>query len=173
MQSIRFEPKIRLTDIVGYSLRYDHASDNKVERLIQPIQERGWIVKNELEIVCQWKTQRTQKAVSSNNEDLVIEATRLAFLAEDERLKIYILTVLYGVSMPTASGLLHWFDKGRYPIIDFRALWSLGIPESQAYSLEFWTQYVAFTRQLADQAGVSMRSLDRALWQFSKENQPR
>ena len=72
-----------------------------------------------------------------------------------------------------ASVILHWCHTDRYPIIDYRALWSLGVKEVLAtYSFDFWLTYVAFCRQLADEARVDMRTLDKALWQYSKEKQP-
>jgi len=56
--------------------------------------------------------------------------------------------------------------------MDYRALWSLGIEETAAfYNYDFWWEYVQFSRELAGKVGVSIRELDRALWQYSKENQ--
>jgi hypothetical protein len=81
--------------------------------------------------------------------------------------------LLDGVSMPTASVLLHLAHKDPYPIIDSRALWSLGIEKPPATcSFEFWQEYTRTCRSLAKQAPVSMRTLDRALWQYSEEQQP-
>jgi len=34
-----------------------------------------------------------------------------------------------------------------------------------------WSDYTLFCRKLAEDAGVTIRELDRALWQYSKENQ--
>jgi len=42
-----------------------------------------------------------------------------------------------------------------------------------SYAFEFWRAYVVKCRGLATEAGVSMRRLDRALWQYSKASQPR
>ncbi len=38
------------------------------------------------------------------------------------------------------------------------------------YGFEFWWQYAVFCRDLAAKCGLNMRMLDRALWQYSKEN---
>jgi hypothetical protein len=160
-----------LSEIQAYSQRYSYLLEDSVEHLVPKVQERGFLTKGELAEVCCWKTPRSQKLVSQNDEDLVKTATAMALSETDDRLKIHVLLALDGVSMPTASVLLHWFDKQRYPIIDFRAMWSLGVPDTQSYSLRFWVEYVAFARELADQAGVSMRILDKALWQYSIENQ--
>jgi hypothetical protein len=80
--------------------------------------------------------------------------------------------LLEGVGLPTASVLLHVAHKEPYPIIDFRALWSLGLDTPPMYySFEFWQRYVSHCRELADAAGTDMRTLDRALWQYSVEHQ--
>jgi hypothetical protein len=102
----------------------------------------------------------------------VLSVTSTAFTPPDERLRIEVLTLLEGVGWPTASTILHFCSNDRYPIIDFRALWSLGAAVPKFYDFEFWWAYTQFCRGLVDQAGVTMRTLDRALWQFSKANQP-
>lgn len=59
-----------------------------------------------------------------------------------------------------------------YPIIDYRALWSLGLEQKGAYyTFDDWWTYVESCRDLSEQAGVDMRTFDRALWQYSKESQ--
>ena len=92
-------------------------------------------------------------------------------MAENERLRIEVLTLLKGVSWPMASVILHWCHTDRYPLIDFRALWSLGIDTPPRYTFDFWWAYVETCRSLADESQVSMRELDRALWAYSKFNQ--
>ena len=59
-----------------------------------------------------------------------------------------------------------------YPIIDYRALWSLGVTDPPPYTFDFWWAYTEHCRALAKKYRASMRVLDRALWQYSKENQP-
>jgi hypothetical protein len=67
--------------------------------------------------------------------------------------------------------ILHLFDKGKYPILDFRALFSISVDVPSQYNFDFWWEYVEFCRELAETNDVSIRTLDRALWQYSKENQ--
>jgi hypothetical protein len=61
-------------------------------------------------------------------------------------------------------------DPKRYTILDFRALFSLGV-ERSFNSVGFYLAYLAACRRIAAEAGVDLRTLDRALWQYSKENQ--
>ena len=86
-------------------------------------------------------------------------------------LKVGVLLLLEGVSWPTASVILRFCDRGLYPILDYRALWSLGVAPPPPYRFPFWRAYVDFVRGLHERTGLPMRTLDRALWQYSKERQ--
>ena len=129
--------------------------------------------RDEFLALTRWKTQRTKSRCESNTEAAVRQMTALGLSTTDERLRIESLVALHGVERRTASVLLHFAHRDPYPIIDFRALWSLGVDEEpKYYSFALWDAYVAACRSLAKRAGVSMRVFDRALWQYSKEKQP-
>jgi hypothetical protein len=138
---------------------------------ISTVQSQGFYTKDDLQAFCRWKSQRTQSRVAQNPADYVEEITRVALSTANERLRIEILLLLRGVSWPTASVLLHFGHQERYPILDFRALWSLGIDQPGRYDFDLWWQYTEFCRKLADETHLSMREVDRALWKYSKENQ--
>ena len=62
--------------------------------------------------------------------------------------------------------------RERHPILDVRAIWSLGVAKQPSYySFEFSWAYTEKYRALAEKAVVEMRVLDRALWQYSSEKQ--
>lgn len=104
----------------------------------------------------------------------VREVTAAAFSASEPRFKIEVLRLLDGVDWPTASVLLHFCDTEPWPIIDYRAFWSLSQPAPAGnYSFALWTSYSDYTRQLAKELNVNMRVLDRALWAYSKVKQGR
>lgn len=77
---------------------------------------------------------------------------------------------LDGVGVPTASTLLHFAFPDRYPILDVRALQSLGCAARSAYPISFWLEYLAACRNIADRHKVTVRTLDKALWEHSKEH---
>ena len=74
------------------------------------------------------------------------------------------------VNYPSFSGAVS-AHRDPYPILDYRALWTLGVEKPPAYHFDLWSAYTQYCRELAREIGVSMRDLDRALWQYSKENQ--
>ncbi len=149
----------------------DQKRENEIERQISPkVREHGFYTKEEFLAVCEWKSRRPEKFYAKNDEDFIQEITRIALSSRHERLRIEILRVLEGVDWPTASALLHFGSKDRYPILDFRALSSLSISPPPPYTFDFWMEYVETCRHLADELKVDMRTLDRALWQFSKKS---
>lgn len=143
-------------------------NETKLQDLGQDIARRGFLTLEELKIVCRWKTARSQSHVAKNKTADVEAITKVCFETENERLRIGSLLLLEGLKYPTASVLLHFFHPDPYPILDVRALEALGIAKRPIYNFDFWTKYVVFTRQLSKENGVDMRTLDKALWQWSK-----
>jgi hypothetical protein len=160
------------TEIPAWALKYDYPrEETELMNLCPHIQEAGFITKNELRLIANWKSPRSAGHIEKNSEEYIKEITAWSFSATDERSKIEVLTLLNGVKWPSASVILHLFHKNNYPLLDFRALWSVETDVPNQYTFEFWWPYVEYCRGLADKNKISMRTLDRALWQYSKENQ--
>jgi hypothetical protein len=165
-----FRPRIPLRAIPEYASRYPAEVDAEVEKIGAVARRLGYLRRPAFLALCRWKTPRTAPLCASNDAALVRRATSLAFATADERVRIELLTFLNGVSWPTASAILHLCFPDRYPILDVRALWTLSV-SPRGFAWPFWSAYVEFSRSLARKAGVSMRTLDRALWTWSKEHQ--
>lgn len=166
-----FRLRFEIGAIPTWAARYDYADDTRVVDIGADAQRRGWFTRAEFLEVAEWKTDRSRSRCRLNSEQAVRDATHLALATRDERLRLGVLTLLQGVGMPTASVLLHLAHRDRYPIIELRALWSLGVDVPPSYySFEYWMAYTAACRRLASEAGVDMRTLDRALWQYSAEH---
>ncbi len=164
--------RFRLADLGTIADRYEYPiSDADLMEMKPEILQMGYLTKAELQKIAYWKAPRSAGHTKKNDEDYVAEMTRFAFAAECERARIQSLTLLDGVSWPMASVILHLFHRDPYPILDFRALWSVSLGMPTQYSFGFWWKYVEFCREIAQKAAVDMRTLDRALWQYSKENQ--
>lgn len=167
-----FELQFDRSEIPRLAARYNYPSEGQIETTASDNKVRGYLTRPEFLALCKWKTERSKSRVAKNTEGLVEEATRVALSAKHEQLRIHSLLSLYGVSWPTASVILHFWHTDPYPILDFRALWSLGRENPPAaYNFDFWWKYTLFCRELAKDCGVSMRTLDRALWQYSDDHQ--
>ena len=167
-----FRLRFPLSEVECWADRYEYEDDNPAIRIGQQARERGWYTRDDLRKVAAWKTSRSKPRVALNSEEAVRDATRLALVTTDERLRIGTPTLLQGVLMPTSSVLLHLGHRDPYPILDVRALWSLGVDKPPLYyAFEYWWAYVETCRALTSEANVPMRTLDRALWQYSNEMQ--
>ena len=158
---------------IGYlANRYSDPGDDVIERVIAPrIRKMGYLRKPDFIRLCRWKTPRSRRHVRKNSDAFIRAVTATAFSSADERLRIEVLTLLDGVDWPTASVILHFGHRDPYPILDVRAVWSLGIDKPPKYDFRFWQAYTRFCRTLSKKSSRSLGTLDRALWQYSKENQ--
>ena len=164
--------RCRLTSLPKLAARYSYGiDDGDLHKAKSAIQKRGHMTLAELRDLAQWKSPRSAGKIESNSAAYVKEITGLALAAKTEQARIELLTLLKGVGWPTASVILHFYHKSPYPIIDFRALWTLSLEVPNQYDFELWMAYVQACRELSKKSGLNMRELDRALWQYSAENQ--
>ena len=157
-------------NIAYYEARYSD-DDTPIEQIVTEVKERGYLTKSDLITVSIWKSKYRNVHYIEQNSDAIIEDKTRAALRPDttEYDRINGLRCLRGVDWATASAILHWFHQDLYPIWDRPALETIQFDKNQ-YKNDFerWQAYVSFCRNVAAQKGVDIRTLDRALWQFSK-----
>ena len=171
---MKFSLRFPAAEISAWAAKYSYPVDSLIEDSIAPAaREQGYLTKTQFLALAKWKTPRSQPRCERNDAEFVEEVTGRALESKNDRFKIESLLLLDGVAWPTASVFLHFCDRGSHPILDYRALWSLGIATPPPYDYRLWAAYSKFTRELAAKARVTMRNLDRALWQYSKERQSR
>ena len=165
--------RIPAGELNDYKDRYDFSAEANLDKYHRIGPRQGYLTVAQLREICQWKSRRRAALASSNTEAVVREITKFSFSAKCEESRIGALTLLNGVSFPTASVILHFCVDQTYPILDFRALWSLGIDKPGQYTVPFWKDYVKVCRALAAKHRLTVRGLDMALWQYSSEHQGR
>jgi hypothetical protein len=125
-------------DVRRIAARYEYfGSDTVLVKLRPKVLARGWLQLRELERLAKWKSPRSAGHIKTNSDSYIKEITRFAFSVSTERATIEALTLLDGVQWPTASVILHFFHRDRYPILDYRALWSVSLEVPQYYCFEF------------------------------------
>lgn len=149
----------------------DASSDDDAIAIGSRMRAEGFLTKTDLLQLSAWKSPRSRRHVARNEEGFVRAATQTALSTRDERLRIEVLTLLRGVDWPTASVILHFGHVDPYPILDIRALWSVGVASPPVYDFPFWWEYTKVCRSVTRRYSCTMRVLDRALWQYSKERQ--
>ena len=140
------------------------------EELIKWFSKNRYLDRKHFLKLCLWKSKRPRKHYESeiNSEQRIKYITELSISSNDEYLKVESLQLLRGVSYPVASVILHFAHPKDYTILDFRAIWSLGWEQPKQYSYEFWQKYIKYVKEVSSRFKVPLRTLDKALWMYSK-----
>ena len=87
------------------------------------------------------------------------------------------LLELHGVDISVASAILAAIYPERYTALDYRVLEAVGYARHDAH---FYEEYLAFCKRLADSnivkpqselpGATPLRTLDRALWEWSRSH---
>lgn len=162
-----FKLQFASSEIARFSEGYDSEEDKVAEEAGARISAADFSRSN-LQTIFNWKTKgRGKSRLVKNSDNEIADALRLALEAKTPRAAIAVLTGLSGVDVPVASAVLAMIRPDSYTIIDWRALHALGIYASSV-TIKLYLSYLAACRSIAAENGVSLRVLDRAMWQWSK-----
>src|SRR3989344_1974542 len=168
MKEIVFRLQFNPKDISVYASRYSSAEDVGAMEAGKQI-NKGRYTRRNLEIIFRWKIGgRGITRLQKNTDAEIADALALAVAAKTERSSIAVLLGLCGVAVPVASAILTAINPDKYTLIDFRALEALGT-DSKDRTVDFYLKYLDACRHLSQRHGVTLRKLDRALWQWSSE----
>jgi hypothetical protein len=162
-----------------YDQEYWHGSDREIEEtmkehLLNKFKAgRLYLDKDEFNKICYWKAKRNKRNYSNNSEDYIKYITTQSFSSSNDRFIIEVLTLLNGVQYPVASTILHFAFPDKYPIIDWRVLWSLcrlgftDLKQPAKYTFDFYHKYMTTIRSLSEKYGLNIRVIDKALWKYA------
>jgi hypothetical protein len=181
MTQFKLQPSV--DDLQNLAEKFWRDSGEKWQKAEEAAFEAGTAIRNgnfsldNLTAILKWKSPRSVHYLDGNSSDQINTALKKAAspdISTKDAMKA--LMQLRGVGVPVASAILTVIFPDRYTVIDFRALEALGYP---LISVEFYEDYLAFCKELADSeivrvqdnlpAPTALRALDRALWQWSKE----
>jgi thermostable 8-oxoguanine DNA glycosylase len=163
--------------IVEWAEKYDKDNQEekmKEERVLKSIKAIGsppaYLTKDVLKKIADWKASRTKGYIRKNNPKYVKEVTQVSLTAQNEKLMLEVLTLLNGVSIRMASAILQFCFPNQYTVMDWRAWQSLRnlgkISGEIEDTYECYKKYNDICQKIAKQFHVSLRTLDKALWQW-------
>ena len=173
--------QINLTkaQILDYTKKYDEhvrlynpkdlSGEQEINERMNHASKMGYITQEDLIAVVNWKSPRARPLCQKNCQTEIKEISCASFTAKSERLRIGSLLILKGVSWPMASVILHFRFPKKYPILDVRAMNTVG--GSTNYNFELWIEYVELCGNAAVRHGITLRELDKALWMYDFENE--
>jgi hypothetical protein len=129
-----------------------------------------------LEAIVRWKSERLVRYVIGNSNEKIRRALAVAASpASSTEAAVKALIKLQGVDITVASAILAAIFPERYTVLDFRSLEALG---HARHDVHFYEEYLDFCKRLADgnivkpqddlPAPTPLRTLDRALWEWSR-----
>lgn len=180
-QDIIFKLQPTDSEIPGLIGRYEAKEDDDFLAAGARIL-KGDFSKENLLIIYQWKLQAYKRFDHKGNyfdknsdEDVsrILQSTiKAAVEAQTPERALHELQLLKGIGPPVASAILTAIFPDRFTVIDVMALRALGVTEvTKAEAL--YPKYVAFCGSQAERLGISLRDMDRALWQWGHEHPPK
>ena len=129
-----------------------------------------------LEAIVRWKSERIVHYLIGNSEAKIRRVLAVAAAPDSSTRKaVDALMELRGVDLNIASAILTAIAPERYNVLDYRSLEALG---HSRHDVEFYADYVAFCRRLADRELVKpqgdlpgatpLHALERAFWEWSR-----
>jgi hypothetical protein len=169
MKTYSFQLQFASGRIRELSERYSYRLEDEEAMASGKRIARGEYTRGNLQAIFEWKTGgRGKNRLQFNTDEEIEDALRTAVEAKTERTAVSVLSGLYGVEIPVASAVLTAVAPERYTIIDYRALEALGEKRTW-HTVDSYLAYLEYCRKLARENGLSLRELDRALWQWSVE----
>ena len=168
--------EINEKNIIKYSKIYDERNRDTVNELVEKelndwLETHRYLDKEQFVKIGLWKSRRPKKIYESNDALTVREITQFSFSTKSERARIECLFVLNGILYPAASAILHFAFPDKYPILDLRALWAIGWIPPRSYNFEFWQMYCDRIKKISECVSKDIRTVDKALWQYSRIHQ--
>ena len=156
-----------------YDERYSQAGEAFEKKIKKILQNQRYLTRNQFVQIGLWKSKRPKKHyLDKENDDLTVkEVTKFCFSTKSCIARIKTLLTLKGVSWPLASTILHFAFPEKYPIMDFRVLWSLGWKKPPNYEYIFWQKYSDKVDNISKKLKLPIRTVEKALWEYSKEHQ--
>jgi hypothetical protein len=165
---IQFSPRLDREYAARLCACYDTSNDKIAEDAGRAIAGGDYSVIH-FERIVAWKTNgRGRSRLRLNKPEEVRDALWLAHVAKTPRASIAVLMGLHGVDVPVASSVMAMVSPTTHTVIDYRALEALDY-DGPNRSLSFYLHYRTYCEKLAAEWDLSLRDLDRALWQWSKD----
>jgi len=165
-------------DILKWEAKYDNEEDlynvGLEEELREKFQNNNFVTKDDLEKIVNWKFQgrlkgrckRILNLLAPIKDEFIQHVSSLAFISDDDALRLKFLTKITGVGVALSSVILSFYDPSKYGIIDIHAWRELFGDEpddlftNHRYTLKFFSKL----RKMSEETGLKCRVIEKALF---------
>ena len=179
----QFQLQPAVSDLSRLANQFQQETGEREKRLESEAFEAGAAIRNgdytlgNVEAIVRWKSERAVHYLIGNSSASIRRALEVAAAPEaSTREAVSALLALHGVDLPVASAILTAIFPERYTVMDCHVLEALGYPRQDVH---FYEDFLSFCNHVVaagampeqgDLVGTPLRGLDRALRQWS-ENQ--
>ena len=151
--------------------KFECDKDDWIEKIIQDARKNhGYLVHEDLRRLGIWKNgnERGSRHFTKDEDEIKCRTCEAFGTSRMEP-----LLGLAGLQRPMASSLMHFAFPHKFPIIDRRVLSALGMRPREGKAIyigkQVWEEYRKYCLDTVGDYDVSLRVLDRALWQYDAE----
>ena len=126
--------------------------------------------------IIDWKSPRSKSVWKKNDNEYVKEVSQRFFLLTDDKSRMACLRELHGVAVPVASAILTLLDPNNYGVIDthvWQLLYQYGLVSEKEDGTNLntgnWLQFLDIIRPLAQHYKVSVRDIERTLFNYHRD----
>ena len=170
---MKLDKKTILEYAKKYDEQYSKAGETVEREMKELLRNQRYLTRDQFVRIGLWKSKRPSKHYrNEENDNLTVkEITRFCFSTKSHKARMKSLLTLKGVSWPVASAILHFAFPNKIPIMDFRVIWSLGWKSPSSYNYVFWRRYCDRVNEISTKLDLPIRTVEKALWRYSKEHQ--
>jgi hypothetical protein len=156
---------------------YYDLDDYLFNRVTKRFTQRRTLSDFDFYVIITWKANRMTTTVKKGLQADGIRPSQLmseVFDIDDDRDKMRRLDRIPGIGMPIASAILTVCYPDRFTVLDYRAWDTLRdygrvVQKKMPTGLSgYFDDYLPVCMRLAEESGMPLRMLDRALWGWSK-----
>jgi len=176
-----FQLQPAVSELNRLAEQFREEAGQREQRLEAEAFEAGEAIRNgdftlgNVEAIVRWKSERAVHYLIGNSTASIRRALEVASAPEASiHEAVSALLGLHGVDLPVASAILTAIYPERYTVMDCHVLEALGYPRQDVH---FYEDFLSFCSHIvaagavgeeADVGGTPLRSLDRALRQWSE-----
>lgn len=169
---------MNVESIIYWRDKYDREEDlynkGEEEELRTNFQRNKYITKEDLIRVVKWKFQgrlegrqkRILKFLNSVDDEFIIDLSRLAFKAKDDKKRVKLFCTIDGVGTAVASTILAFYDPEKYGVFDIHVWRELfgEEPKSLFTDMKNIFRFFERLREIALKTKLPCRDVEKALF---------
>lgn len=169
-------------DFIPYKNNYDdYETTQRLLSLFKTLKAERlpfYLTAQEFDLILRWKLRgqygRGVGVRSQNTDNIIRTITESVFKIKHDndnyetKMRIDILSIIPGVSIPVASAILTLVEPTKYTVIDFRVWRAMFDEDKKLFSYNEYARYRSRVVAFADELDWTPQEVDAAIWEYDR-----